>query len=234
MVKSSPLFKSYGRDAVEWYVLGENSHDTSPSPYEIAKYYNGALKIGALKIPNNLSLRSYPVSWEDAIPVFSVEEAEQLFLSRFSNIEDVEFHHNARCCGMTPQSVTIILNRKMNLIASNTRRGVGNVIIVGNTVLQYINSSHGVFQPTVGVTTEDSQWKKVGIFNKHSVVYTNGAIPDDEAIVAYIGLPDDQIIDAPAALLVDNDEMRLYFKKTLPLAFASADDYISRFRMKII
>jgi len=222
MIKTSPLFHSYGRDAKEFCVHYTPSELNPSQP-------SGTAPLEASP-GHQLRVKLTPVSWDDAIPVSSVLEAEKLFLDRFEAYEK-EVNEPPESRGRYP--LTIVINQCANYIAGRTRAGAGNVVIAGKTALSYITSKE--WEHSFTFSTDSAVggcWEEVGKINSGIMVYTSDLVADNEVIVIRIG-KNEEVIDAPADLLIDGDELRLHFKQERPDALGMASDYVDRFRMII-
>lgn len=232
----SPLFEVFGSDAKAIRVTyQEPKVETAElSPYELAKLFQSGKPIEAVAAPvSRLKIELEEDIWDKAVPVESLEVAEQLVLDLVP-VEDIEFHEDQQVCGCSGHhlsQIPLMMNRKANLIAARTRRAAGNVVLVGSEIAELLSNKEWI--SAFNASTEEEflgRWKKIGVVNGCMVVYSSDAIPANEVFVAYVGSP--QAIDGPAGLLVYGDAFRLHTLQNIETAMGNATDYVSRFRVK--
>jgi hypothetical protein len=182
---------------------------------------------------NGLTIETQRTNWDDAIPVESVEAAEQLIINLIPS-QSVDFLREKPESptfiydGLMVSQIPLVINRQVNLISARTRRGSGNVVLLGSKVLESLANFQGLY---VDPEQDIGDWKFVGAMNGSTMLYSGPRIAEDEFLVVYNGLSD--AIDAPAGLLVKDNEMRLYILPENKDVLGRADDYISRIKVVI-
>lgn len=240
----SPLFHMFGKDAKVTRVFYQET-TTSPEAeaFDIAKYYasveealaNGETPpaIQAVASQRPLTLRGDVEDnvWERAINVTSIKAAEN-FVMDLVPVEEIEVVNelaDVGCSKIHKDQIPIVLNRKANIIAARSRRGAGNIALVGKNVVDLLRTNIGTH---ITEGEKIGEWTEIGFINSCITLYTGASIPDDEVFVAYVG--SGHTIDGPAGLLVDGDEMRLFTLENIANALGNAEDYVARFRVKLI
>ena len=211
----SPLFPKFAN------VNGSDTH-------EIRVGYNGA----------RLSINLDKVTPADCQPVASVEEAEDIVLA----LPTVKVHEMDLNSKHVPDCFAGILIQAMyysNNIASCTRRGAGNVILMGRGVYQKVLDANQVMRnlDLPEVHDESSvemvgRWESRGTANSTMRIYVGDAIPEDEVAVVYVG--ESAAIDIAGGLLEVNGDIFLRLLADKPNALANASDYIRRFRITTV
>ena len=232
----SPLFNIYGKDARASRVSYAPSQ---PVNTELLFADMSTFKAGD---QNNMKTLDLVITydenlWEHAIPVGSIKEAEKIVIDRVP-VETIDFkdHITEPANGLlqgdqrlSTASINLVVVRKSNIIASRTRRGCGNVAIVGKEVLRYMADEN-----SIGYTVNSSKNGCVGYVNGCIEVYCSNKIPNDEVIVTYIGKSIPDVIDGGAGVLFYGKESRLYIMPATSNSFGTYQDYFSRFRMNIV
>jgi hypothetical protein len=182
---------------------------------------------------SGIAIKMEKVTPADCQLVASVEEAEDVLLA-VGSVIDHEVDTDGKQVPEVFAGILIQAMRYGNTIASCSRRGSGNVILMGRDVYQKLedaytaigsNGFQSVPQETVG------RWEKKGVAIGGIAVYVGDAIPADEVFVAYVG--PGTAIDGPGGLLKDGDDLYLRVLSNNATALGNVEDYIRRFRVTI-
>jgi hypothetical protein len=122
--------------------------------------------------------------------------------------------------------------RYCNLIAGRTRRGSGNVIIMGRDIYSKMEAAYkemGTDSHLAGEPEIVGRWEKKGVAVGNMTVYVGDGIPANEVFVAYVG--PGTAIDGPGGLLKDGDDLYLRVTNNNATALGNAMDYVQRFRV---
>ena len=173
-----------------------------------------------------------PVKYEECEPVLDINEAEDRILALVEPIEhEVEVgEHNEHT---VYAGILIQAMRYCNMIAARTRRGSGNVILMGRDVFAKVEAAYkeiGSDGYLAGEPELVGRWEKKGVAVGGMTVYVGDAIPADEVFVAYVG--PGTAIDGPGGLLKnDEDKLHLFLMDNTTSTVCNATDYVQRFRV---
>jgi len=175
--------------------------------------------------PSRLSINILSAHIADAQLVGSATEAEDIVLglvpAREVAIGNPDHPHRMN-------AVVIDINRCSNLIASRTRRGTGNVVLMSQKLLDALVEAN-VMGLTVSQSETVGRWTKKAVVNGVMDVYVGDSIAEDEVYVAYVG--HSQLIDGPAGLIVSGTDQYLYLLPNTTTSLANAEDYVQRLKI---
>ncbi len=181
---------------------------------------------------NRLSIKIERVTTTDCQPVDGIETAEDIIMNLVTPVvhevdvpeEQLPDHY----AGILIQAL-----RYSNIIAACTRRGQGNVILMGRDVLKKVDDAYRSLgkEGYVPRTPEMvGRWEKVGTVMSSIELFTGDAIPEDEVFIAYVGAG--TAIDGPGGLIYDdNGDLFLRIVSNNTSALGNASDYVRRFKV---
>jgi hypothetical protein len=222
----SPLVPFFYDEAHNFQITGDQR---TVSAFEVAQAVlddSLDLLIQEPSMPRRLGMHIKRVNYLHGYRVDSIEEAEEILFSRihletftFSDeYHGATYHHN----DLTRANLVNKLISTCSRIAHITRRGAGNVVFMGSTVLDEIRRLSVAF--VEGEHKADGRWTDVGIFCNTIRVYT-GPIPHDEVYAAYVGQRG--LIDGPAGLVESNGDLFLIENQC---ALNPAENFLNGFR----
>ena len=86
-------------------------------------------------------------------------------------------------------ALAVLINRAANLIATRTRRGAGNYVVISPTMLTVLQSAttSAFARTTEGTFEAPTNTKMVGTLNNAMKIYVNTYAADDDVLVGYKG-----------------------------------------------
>ncbi len=186
---SNPLFSIQGNKP---YILKVKYQENSSiairdSTLQERQSNNPALKLSILKIQK-----------EDAIKVSSLDDAVAIIVN-----ELIKFHPK------TNLSISLVdeINHKANLIASRTRRGAGNSVVVNEQALNLLSTNIVASSPT----STNINLIHVGKLNQTGIdVYLNPN-STNPIIVSYAS--EETLVDAGSTVFTHDNELYLYINE---------------------
>lgn len=218
----SPLIPFFYDEAHNLQITGDQR---TVSAFEVARAIlddSLDLLVQEPSMPRRLGMHVKRVNYLHGYRVDSIEEAEEILFSRIQlktfTFSGDGYDENT----LTRKNLVNKLISTCNRIAHITRRGAGNVVFLGSTVLDEIRRLQVAF--VEGEHKADGRWTEVGIFCNTIRVYT-GPIPHDEVYAAYVGQRG--LIDGPAGLVGTNRGLYLVENQC---ALNPAENFLNGFR----
>jgi hypothetical protein len=212
----SPLFHAVRTEdfaviRVGWEVpLGCNPHDIVQPASNVAVM--AAAPAGRLTV-----IRQQITHEEPVYPVENIDVAEEIVLS---NLEKQGLTWDSKDEQAAPLGLTI--NRAANNIASRTRRGAGNVVLMNPHDVEYLAEySHSWYSNTANEWL--GRWKHVGDLSTMLSVYACDDQPVGRVVVAYVSEH-----DGPGMVFEENGQQWLYVLDPTSETLGCATDYMVR------
>lgn len=179
-----------------------------------------------------LTVQMKPITTADCQLVQDINEAEDVILA-LPNVVEHDIVVREDNDPMVYAGVIIQTMRYCNIISQTTRRGQGNVVLMGSDLWDKVTKAYADLGTSALETFENPEtlgrWEKKGVAFGTLPVYVGDAIPANEVFVAYVG--SGSAIDGPGGLLQDGDDLYLRVMGNTATTLGNASDYTRRFRV---
>lgn len=232
----SPLFPIISKD-VAYVIRQQHRINDDLTAWKIAKdllsgSYSSEDLNNQIPISNHVTgpvVLKIDYTDKNSMTIASVEAAEdRLIAIARTNGNNVSLHQTNSLTLPVANHINVGLSR----IAKRTRRGPGNIVLAGESVIRELkrHSSSNTFEEVEH--EKHGRWNKVGKLFYTVDVYSGDIINDNEVICVYSTTPNSGssgIIDGPACLIENNG--RLYFFElmfSLSRSASIASDYVDQ------
>ena len=163
--------------------------------------------------------------------VENVEEAEDHIIALASKTPNCFSGHAALGC--PPLALIFPIYRAANAIAAKSRRGAGNTILIHPSKVCRLDGVEvrGLVSVPRLHKEQVGRWRKEGQLTGRMAVYSSPEMPENFAVVAYIGTTDffgSKIVDAPGFLSrTDAGQLCFYELQPNSACLGQAGDYVA-------